>query len=333
MASPLISIIVPIYNVEKYLPCCLDSILAQTYQNLEIILVDDGSPDGCGAICDAYASRDSRIKVVHQANGGVAAARNAGLDRATGDYIGFVDPDDWIEPTMYEVMMHHITKENCDGAACSSLEESFAGTKVRERFDYHVLHQPELTRVIVEEEIRASLVRTLVTHEAWDQVRFSPETRSGEDFEVFPHLFLRCESLVFLPDLLYHWRMQAHSITHLKPTIEIRMHHVRLFRKRLDFCREHFPQSIPYVSRRAVSRTLALLRYFAKNGQEDLPEAEDLITFLKDNRVQFAPHLDMVERFHLFSYFSARSLFLLYNKFFFWNRARIAKRRSKKMQS
>ena len=116
MAKPLISIIIPIYNVEKYLPVCLDSILAQTYKNLEIILVDDGSPDGSGTICDEYASRDSRFVVVHQKNGGVSVARNTGLDHATGDYIGIVDPDDWIEPNMYEVMMNNIIKEDFDGA-------------------------------------------------------------------------------------------------------------------------------------------------------------------------------------------------------------------------
>jgi glycosyltransferase involved in cell wall biosynthesis len=91
MGQPLISVIVPIYKVEEYLPRCIDSILAQTYKNLEIILVDDGSPDKCPAICDEYAKKDSRIKVIHKKNGGVSSARNAGLEAAKGDYIFFVD--------------------------------------------------------------------------------------------------------------------------------------------------------------------------------------------------------------------------------------------------
>ncbi|MDR3314701.1 MAG: glycosyltransferase, partial [Oscillospiraceae bacterium] len=91
----LISVIVPVYNVEPYLPKCLDSIVSQTYANLEIILVDDGSTDASGSICDAYAAKDERVRVIHQANGGVAAARNAGLDAAVGEYIQFVDSDDW----------------------------------------------------------------------------------------------------------------------------------------------------------------------------------------------------------------------------------------------
>ena len=103
-----ISVIVPVYKVEKYLARCVDSIINQTYKNLEIILVDDGSPDGCGKICDEYAERDSRIKVIHKENGGLSSARNAGLDIATGDYIGFVDSDDFIDLDMYSLLYEMI---------------------------------------------------------------------------------------------------------------------------------------------------------------------------------------------------------------------------------
>ena len=96
----LISVIVPVYKVEAYLDRCVQSIVDQTYMNLEIILVDDGSPDRCPEICDAYAKKDARIKVVHQINGGVSSARNTGLKASRGEYIGFVDPDDWVAPEM-----------------------------------------------------------------------------------------------------------------------------------------------------------------------------------------------------------------------------------------
>lgn len=102
MENPLISVIVPVYNVEKYLERCVNSIINQTYQNLEIILVDDGSPDNCGAICDEYAKKDSRIKVIHKENGGLSSARNAGLDIATGEYITFVDSDDYISIDIFD---------------------------------------------------------------------------------------------------------------------------------------------------------------------------------------------------------------------------------------
>ena len=100
-----ISVIVPVYNVEAYLPRCVESIMAQTYQNLEIFLVDDGTKDNCGAICDAYARQDNRVRVIHKENGGLSSARNAGIDASTGEYLSFVDSDDWIEPDMYEKMM------------------------------------------------------------------------------------------------------------------------------------------------------------------------------------------------------------------------------------
>lgn len=103
--NPLISIVVPVYKVEDYLSRCVDSLLHQTYENLEIILVDDGSPDNCGAMCDAYASRDSRIRVIHKENGGLSSARNAGIDVARGEYLGFVDSDDWVDIHTYEWLM------------------------------------------------------------------------------------------------------------------------------------------------------------------------------------------------------------------------------------
>ena len=117
----LISVIVPIYNVEKYLDRCVDSIINQTYKNLEIILVDDGSPDNCLAICDSWAEKDRRIKVIHKENGGVSSARNSALDIASGDYIGFVDSDDWIEPDMYEILIKNAKKYDADISRCAGL--------------------------------------------------------------------------------------------------------------------------------------------------------------------------------------------------------------------
>ena len=118
MNKPLISVIVPVYKVEKYLERCVKSICAQTYQNLEIVLVDDGSPDQCGEMCDMFAKQDSRIRVVHKENGGLSDARNAGLDVMTGDYVGFVDSDDWIEPDMYQVLYERLIKEKAEISCC-----------------------------------------------------------------------------------------------------------------------------------------------------------------------------------------------------------------------
>lgn len=101
----LLSIIVPVYKAEKHLDRCVESILSQTYGNIELVLVDDGSPDACPAMCDSWAKRDWRVRVIHKKNNGASSARNAGLDMASGEYIGFVDADDFVEPDMYETLM------------------------------------------------------------------------------------------------------------------------------------------------------------------------------------------------------------------------------------
>lgn len=119
MSKPLISVIVPIYHVEKYLNRCVDSIIGQTYTNLEIILVDDGSNDGCPAICDDYAKKDSRIRVIHKENGGLSDARNAGIKEARGEYLSFVDSDDYIHRDMYRILMDELQKADADVSICS----------------------------------------------------------------------------------------------------------------------------------------------------------------------------------------------------------------------
>ena len=117
---PLISVIVPVYNVEDYLRKCLDSIVNQTYKNLEIILIDDGSTDNSGKICDEYAAKDNRIKLIHKPNGGLSDARNAGLEIAKGEYIGFVDSDDYIAEDMYEFLYNFAAENNLDVAMCTA---------------------------------------------------------------------------------------------------------------------------------------------------------------------------------------------------------------------
>ncbi len=115
----LISVIIPVYKVESYLDRCVQSVLDQTYKNLEIILVDDGSPDNCLAMCDAWAEKDERIKVIHKENGGLSDARNAGMAAATGEYIAFIDSDDWIAPEMLQRLYEAMQRDNSDIAACT----------------------------------------------------------------------------------------------------------------------------------------------------------------------------------------------------------------------
>lgn len=122
MANKKISIIVPVYKVEEDLDRCVQSIVDQTYKNLEILLIDDGSPDNCPAMCDEWAKKDKRIKVIHKENGGVSSVRNLGLELATGEYIGFVDSDDYIDATMYEKLYNKIQEDKSDFVACGFIK-------------------------------------------------------------------------------------------------------------------------------------------------------------------------------------------------------------------
>ena len=138
-----ISVIIPIYNVEKYLSDCVESVLKQTYTDLEIILVDDGSQDASGQICDDYAKQDSRVQVIHKKNGGLSSARNAGIDQATGQYFFFLDSDDWIEPKTCEVALQTLKQKQVDVVMWSYIRESKKGSKKKHIFDSDVLFDSE----------------------------------------------------------------------------------------------------------------------------------------------------------------------------------------------
>lgn len=149
----LISVIIPVYKVEKYFDKCIESVINQSYRNLEIILVDDGSPDNCPAMCDNWAKKDNRIKVIHKTNGGLSDARNAGMAVATGEFMGFVDSDDWISSDMYQQLHELLTADGSDIAACGvemvweDEIPSYRLTKSGCRF----LNQEEAMRAIIEE--------------------------------------------------------------------------------------------------------------------------------------------------------------------------------------
>ena len=153
MDAAKISIIVPVYKVEPYLDKCVSSIVNQTYKNLEIILVDDGSPDNCPAMCDAWAEKDSRIRVIHKTNGGLSDARNAGMTVATGELMAFVDSDDWIAPDVYEYLYQRLTEDNSDIAACGvqMVWENKTPSRMLTRDGNCVLNQEEAMRAIIEE--------------------------------------------------------------------------------------------------------------------------------------------------------------------------------------
>lgn len=182
-SQPKISVIVPVYKTEGLLDRCVESIVGQTYKNLEIILVDDGSPDNCPAMCDAWAEKDSRIRVIHKENGGVSSARNAALDIATGDYIGFVDSDDWIEPEMYSSLIQKISESGKNIALCSYYAVEISGERYECRcvVDKEVLDKDDYFRFIVLGGDGGYIWNRLYDADILKEVRFDEDIWYSED--------------------------------------------------------------------------------------------------------------------------------------------------------
>lgn len=218
---PELSIIVPVYKVEPYLPKCIDSILAQTFTDFELILIDDGSPDRCGQICDEYAAKDDRIIVIHQENKGVSAARNAGLDIAKGTYIGFVDSDDWIEPEMYHTLVTVAEDEGSKLVACayclddSLPEDNLTVSSVTCRFEggkdllMDLFSKPS--------EFMGTCCTKLFSKDMIGSYRFKENMIVWEDLVFLQTCYINVMNLsisaVKVQNCLYHYRTNVQSAT------------------------------------------------------------------------------------------------------------------------
>ena len=211
----MVSVIVPVYNVERFLDRCVHSLTNQTYQHLEIILVDDGSPDGSPELCDEWAKRDERVRVIHKPNGGLSDARNAGLDAMHGDFVAFVDSDDYVEPDYVERLYAGIG--DADMSVCSIIREDSDGITQSENIaitdvptvikSEEYLHQAMLDwRLVV-------VWNKLYKASAWESLRF-PVGRIHEDEYVLHQVADQCGTINVLPDGLYHYVANENSITH-----------------------------------------------------------------------------------------------------------------------
>lgn len=203
-----ISVIVAAYNIEEYLPRCLDSLLAQTYPDIQIIVVDDGSTDSTGEICDSYGATHSDILVIHRENGGLSAARNTGLSVATGDYIGYVDGDDWIEPDMYRKMLLACEMHGAEMAICSYREignDEFSGTFSGE--EYVLSGEEALETYVCDNKtyhIYNSVWSKLFRRDIVDGILF-PEGKKSEDILYTTRALLRSKVCVFVDEPFYNY--------------------------------------------------------------------------------------------------------------------------------
>lgn len=211
----LISVIVPIYNVEKYIRKCVDSILKQTYKNIEIILVDDGSKDECGKIIDEYKELDARVKVIHKKNGGLSDARNCGMKCSTGRFLLFIDSDDWIDSEMIKKLYDNIQKYNADISICEFIEEDEEGKELsNKKYDDKILlftPKEAIKDLIVQKNITNHAWNKLYKKEIFDNIEY-PKGQLMEDVSTTYKLIENSNQIVYQNIALYHYIQRNKSI-------------------------------------------------------------------------------------------------------------------------
>ena len=270
---PSVSVIVPVYNVEKYLPRCLESLVNQTLEDIEIICVDDGSTDSSPVILDDYASRFPKIKALHTENRGVSSARNTALDIAKGDYIGFVDSDDAASPGMFRTLLSCALETDSSIVQCSY-------DKASRRVD-------EARTFSVREEIVSALMDFTLTNAVWDKlyrrdvldgVRFSRDLKFAEDFEFNAHAFVRAGRVTVIPDSLVFYTERDESESHHS----INNDHIKGFRV-YDYLKAECADA-ESVPERELSESLRFLESTAGHDEIDSLYIEELLGRIKRNR-------------------------------------------------
>lgn len=252
--QPLISVIVPVYNVEKYLKKCVDSITSQTYKNLEILLVDDGSTDSSGQICNEFEKNDARIKVIHKKNGGLSDARNAGLDRAKGQYYAFIDSDDYIQDNTIEIMLNAIKKNKSEIAVCNMIRFLEEGETVQFYCptDHEVLYQGNQRYKTLNQP---SVCNKLFEAKLFEGIRF-PKGKYYEDTFVYHEVLYRANNIVLTGTDSYWYLSREDSIVGQPQYTERYFDFIEAVYKRADFLLKHDVQ--PYAKEACLSLYAAI---------------------------------------------------------------------------
>ena len=279
--TDLITVIVPVYKVEDYLHKCVDSILQQTYSNLEIILVDDGSPDTCGSICDEYEKMDSRIITIHQKNGGLSAARNTGLRMAKGTYVTFVDSDDWIEADMVELLYSTLIAHDTKMSVLGHNEEKLLPDKAWGIVQ--VLQTAEALAILLQDSYIKSFVwGKLYALSIFDKENF-PSGKIYEDVYIMHRLFIQCNSIAFLNECKYHYTQRSDSITG-QVTLRLEIHMFYALHSRMQDLVSCYPELASTLFSRIVGRCCYIHKLaYSSHGYRDqyLATKKDILDMRK----------------------------------------------------
>ncbi len=286
MEKDLISIIIPVYNVEKYLKECVDSVRKQTYKNLEIILIDDGSKDNSEKLCDELAKEDNRIKVIHKENGGLSDARNVGIENATGEYIQFIDSDDFVEKDMIEILHNDICQEKADVSMCSLYlykdgEKTTDASYKREIFN----KEQVLKEILLDERVRSYAWNKMFKKSLFESIRF-PKGKVFEDIYTMSTIFQKANKIVFNDIPLYYYRQREGSILH-NQTNELRLEYIKAAMFVNKDIEKNFPNLKDFCAYNIAHITIKTYNDIGFFGMFDLMEEEMVINLYEETKKIF----------------------------------------------
>lgn len=282
----LITVVVPVYKVEEYIERCVNSIINQTYKNLEIILVDDGSPDRCGEICDNYAKKDKRIIVIHKENGGLSDARNAGIDIAKGKYITFIDSDDYITDDYVEFLYNLILKNNVKVSICSHTVLYDTGLKIeKETEEFSVLDaKTAIRRILYDDGIDISAWAKLYETTLFKNIKY-PKGKLFEDSAVTCKILSECEKIAIGSKSKYFYMIRSNSITNEKFNVK-KMDLITSTKEMGKYILKKYPDLQDGVDRRIMYAYLSTLSQLANSKEKFLKEQNEMMSYIKENRTK-----------------------------------------------
>ena len=279
-----ISVVIPIYNVEKYLATCIESVLKQTYCNMEIILVDDGSTDLCGKICDKYAELDNRVRVIHKMNGGLSSARNAGIKIATGNYITFIDSDDYVSEVYMEQLIYGM-QEGIDIVVCDmSEEETKLSHTLIERFQKYLADEA-LGYVLREEVLNTSACAKLFRLSLFHNCEF-PIGKIYEDYATIPKIIMKAQNVLHYHNILYFYRANPESITSVQFN-ERRMQYFVVSDMIEEFISRNNPQLINLVVMRKTRYAISFYKQIKSSGYSNFDTEQYLRKIIRENIISY----------------------------------------------
>ncbi len=277
----LISVVLPIYNVEDYLEKCMDSVLNQTYSNIEIILVDDGSPDSCPKMCDEYVKKDKRVKVVHKENGGLSDARNAGIKASNGEYITFIDSDDYVDKDYIEFLYNTIKKENADIAIGAHRVLYDSGKIIEKATHENSILKPKkvLERILYDDGIDLSAWGKLYKISLFEDIKF-PKGRLFEDSATTYMLVDKSKKIAINSESKYNYIIRKDSISNAKFSPK-KMDLITSTREMSEYIKNKYPDLENAANRRLMYAYLSTLSQLAKCKEKYPKEEKEMTTYIK----------------------------------------------------